>query len=186
MCRSAWRRWRSRAISAGSSCRPPAARRPACWPSRTARRGKPCSFQRWANRPGLVLSVAARSALILAVAYAALPWLGRTSAAGYAAIGLGRLCPRCPQHAGISKQAAVFCKKARKKLHSPGTAGRAERAESPTPKVLRAVAKSLARSAAPWGLETLPSPPDRRFQATEVFLCAFFQISAACLLIPAY
>jgi hypothetical protein len=96
---------------------------------------------------GLVLSVAARSALILAVAYAALPWLGRTSAAGYAAIGLGWLCPSCPQHAGISKQAAVFCKKARKELHSPGTAGRAERAESPTPKVLRAVAKSLARSA---------------------------------------
>jgi hypothetical protein len=36
-------------------------------------------------------------------------------------------------HADISRQAALFCKKARKKLHSPCKLGRAERAESPTP-----------------------------------------------------
>jgi hypothetical protein len=51
-------------------------------------------------------------------------------------------------HADISRQAALFCKKARKKLHSPCNLGRAERAESPPPpKALRAVTKSLARSA---------------------------------------
>jgi hypothetical protein len=36
-------------------------------------------------------------------------------------------------HADISRQAALFCKKARKKLHSPCNLGRAERVESPPP-----------------------------------------------------
>jgi hypothetical protein len=42
-------------------------------------------------------------------------------------------CRRHPAARRVSKQAALFCKKARKKLHSPCNLGRAERAESPNP-----------------------------------------------------
>lgn len=42
--------------------------------------------------PGLVFSGVLLSAVILAVAYCALPWLGRAPAATYVAIGIGWLC----------------------------------------------------------------------------------------------
>ncbi|MFZ1548125.1 MAG: hypothetical protein WAT12_13670 [Candidatus Nitrotoga sp.] len=42
--------------------------------------------------PGLILSGALLSGTILAVAYIALPWLGRASVARYVVIGLGWLC----------------------------------------------------------------------------------------------
>lgn len=42
--------------------------------------------------PGLIISGALLSGLILAVSYCALPWFGRAPPASYAAIGLGWFC----------------------------------------------------------------------------------------------
>lgn len=42
--------------------------------------------------PGLILSGILLSGVILAVAYCALPWLGRPPVATYVAIGIGWLC----------------------------------------------------------------------------------------------
>lgn len=42
--------------------------------------------------PGLILSGTLLSGAILAIAYFALPWLGRSSVARYVAIGFGWLC----------------------------------------------------------------------------------------------